>query len=306
LSSAPSLSAVPARPGILLMVLATFLWGATFVVIRDTVATIDALVLVFLRFGIAGLLYLPIVALRAKPWSRAAITGGIASGVWTTGGYLFQAIGLESTSAGSSAFLTSAATLFAGFFAWPLLGQRPQPVLVAGIGIALAGSALLTLRSGLEVGAGEAWTLLGAVCYAVQIVVVARYALRVDGAQLVAVQSLTVALILLPFAGPAAAQAASLGASGWLRVGYLIVAGSMIAPLLQVLAQRSLPPGRIGLLFALEPVFALMFAATVGAERFEWRWWFGALLILTALLLVEGAAAARERRRRRLSASTPP
>ena len=113
------------------------------------------------------------------------------------------------------------------------------------------------------------------------------------------------ALVLLPFAGGAAGEAAMLGAAGWLRVDYLIVAGSMIAPLLQVLAQRSLPPGRIGLLFALEPVFALMFAVTVGAERFEWRWWLGALLILAALLLVEGDAARRERRRRRLSASTP-
>lgn len=288
-----------------MMVLATLLWGATFVVIRDTVASIDALVLVFLRFGIAALLYLPIVALRGRPWSRASIVGGLATGVWTTGGYLFQAIGLETTSAGSSAFLTCAATLFAGFFAWPILGQRPQPILVAGIAVALAGAALLTLRAGLEVGAGEAWTLLGAVCYAVQIVVVARYAQRADGAQLVAVQSLTVALILLPFAGGAPAQAATLGAAGWLRVGYLIVAGSMIAPLLQVLAQRSLPPGRIGLLFALEPVFALMFAVTVGDERFAWRWWTGALLILVALLLVEGDAARRERRRR-LSASSPP
>lgn len=288
------------------MVLATLLWGATFVVIRDTVATVDALVLVFLRFGLAGLLYLPIVLVRGRPWTRAAVAGGVATGVWTTGGYLFQAIGLESTSAGSSAFLTCAATLFAGFFAWPILGQRPQPVLVAGIAVALAGSALLTLRGSLEIGAGEAWTLFGAVCYAVQIVLVARYAPRVDGVQLVAVQSLTVALILLPFAGGAGAQAAMLGAAGWLRVGYLIVAGSMIAPLLQVLAQRALPPGRIGLLFALEPVFALVFAVTAGAERFEWRWWFGAALILAALLLVEGDAAVRERRRRRLSVSIPP
>jgi drug/metabolite transporter (DMT)-like permease len=295
--SASTPGAAPVRPGVWLMVLATLLWGATFVVIRDTVTAIDALVLVFLRFGIAGLLYLPVVALRRRPWSRAALEGGALSGVFTTGGYLFQAVGLESTSAGSSAFLTCAATLFAGFFAWPLLGQRPQPVLIAGIGIALAGAALLTLRGGLVVGAGEAWTLLGAVCYAVQIVVVARYAARVDGPQLVAAQSFTVALILLPFAGDSGTQAAALGGTGWLRVGYLIVAGSMIAPLLQVLAQRSLPPGRIGLLFALEPVFALAFAVTVGAERFDARWWAGALLILASLLLVEGDAARRERRR---------
>ena len=73
------------------------------------------------------------------------------------------------------------------------------------------------------------------------------------------------------------------------------VAGSTIAPLLQVVAQRRLPPGRIGLLFALEPVFALAFALTLGAERFAVRWWTGAALILSAVVLVEWRAAASAR-----------
>jgi drug/metabolite transporter (DMT)-like permease len=60
-----------------------------------------------------------------------------------------------------------------------------------------------------------------------------------------------------------------------------------VAPLLQVYAQRTLPAGRMGLLFALEPVFALVFAVTLGAERFEPRWWLGAGLILFAVVMVE-------------------
>jgi drug/metabolite transporter (DMT)-like permease len=252
-------------------------------------------VLVFLRFGLAGLLYLPIVASRPRRAVRASIEGGVASGVLTTGGYLFQAIGLETTSAGSSAFLTCAATIFAGFFAWPILKQRPHPVLIMGIAIALGGAALLSLRTGLTVGTGEAWTLLGAVVYALQIVIVAIYAGRADGVLLITAQSFTVAFILLPFAGGSAAQVVTLDLQGWLRIGYLVVAGSMLAPLFQVLAQRSLPAGRVGLLFALEPVFALLFAIGVGAERFGGRWWIGALLILLAVVLVEAHAAWRER-----------
>ena len=76
-------------------------------------------------------------------------------------------------------------------------------------------------------------------------------------------------------------------AAALLRFGYLAVAGSTVAPLLQVLAQRVLPPGRIGLLFALEPVFALLFALTIGREHFTPRWWLGSALILAAVLFVE-------------------
>jgi len=64
------------------------------------------------------------------------------------GGYWLQAVGLRSTRAGTSAFLTCAGTLLAAFWAWPLLGQRPGLRLVAGIAIAMAGSALLSLRGG--------------------------------------------------------------------------------------------------------------------------------------------------------------
>jgi drug/metabolite transporter (DMT)-like permease len=87
------------------------------------------------------------------------------------------------------------------------------------------------------------------------------------------------------------AQIAAFDAPTWWRLGYLVLAGAVAAPLLQVMAQRSLPPGRIALLFALEPVFALVFAATVGGERFVLRWWVGAVLILCAVVLVEGRAA---------------
>jgi len=69
-----------------------------------------------------------------------------------------------------------------------------------------------------------------------------------------------------------------------------VLAGALAAPLLQVIAQRSLPPGRIALLFALEPVFALIFALYPGGERFVLRWWIGAALILAGVVIVEAGS----------------
>ena len=65
-------------------------------------------------------------------------------------------------------------------------------------------------------------------------------------------------------------------------------------------AQRTLPPGRIGLQFALEPVFALAFALGFGGERFVVRWWAGAGLILLSVVGVEWSEA------RRSAARIPP
>jgi drug/metabolite transporter (DMT)-like permease len=209
------------------------------------------------------------------------------------GGYFLQAEGLRDTSAGSSAFLTCAGTLLAAVFAWPLLRQRPERTLVAGLLLALAGSALLSLRDGLALGRGEALTLLGAASYALQVVALGRWAPRADPLVLTAAQAATVALVLAPIARGAGDTLAAFTPADLGRFAYLAVCGSTLAPLLQVVAQRELPAGRVGLLFALEPVFALVFALTLGAERFAPRWWAGAALILCAVVWVEWRAASR-------------
>lgn len=278
-------------PAVWGMVAATLLWGATFVVVRDSLGHLTPPALVAARFGAAAALCAVAMLARRRRVDRTTLTGGVVTGLATAGGYLFQAIGLTSTSAGSSAFLTCSGTLLAGVFAWPLLGQRPTAWLASGLAMATIGSALLSLRANGSLGVGEAWTLLGALVYALQIVGVAHWASRTDALALAGVQAAVVALCTLPLAGNVVGQLEALDRAAWARLGYLIVCGSLVAPLLQVLAQRRLPPGRVGLLFALEPVFALGFAVTVGGERFVPRWWVGSALILCAVVMVEWRAA---------------
>jgi drug/metabolite transporter (DMT)-like permease len=281
------------RP-VLGMVVATLLWGATFVIVRDTLAALAPAAVVTIRFGAAAVLFALLILPRRRRFERATLVGGLVTGVATAGSYLFQAMGLMSTSAGSSAFLTSAGTLLAGCFAWPILRQRPTPWVALGLLVALLGSALISLRGDWALGVGEAWTLLGAAVYALQIVGLAHWAPRGDALAITGIQAAVATLCTLPFAGDLAGQLRGLDGAGWARIAYLVACGSVAAPLLQVMAQQSLSPGRVGLLFALEPVFALVFALAVGGERFVPRWWAGAALILAAVVMVEWREARRD------------
>jgi drug/metabolite transporter (DMT)-like permease len=286
------------------MVVATLLWGATFVVVRDTLRDLPPLTLMAARFGIASLVWALVLVLHrvlGGPFrgAREGLVAGLVTAPLTAGGYALQTIGLTETTAASSAFLTSTGTLMAAVVAWPLLGIRPGAILWVGLGLAAVGSALLSLREGLVMGAGEAWTLLGAVIYSFQIVGVAHWAARAHAGVMVAVQTVVTALIALPFSPDLASRVAEFSSDTWLRLGYLVLAGAVAAPLLQVIAQASLPPGRIALLFALEPVFALIFAVLVGGESFMIRWWVGAALILAAVLIVETKTEPKESPSRR-------
>ena len=181
--------------GALAMVVATMLWGATFVVVRDVLRDTPPLTLMAARFGLASLVWILVLSIRRAfgdrfHGGRQAVIAGLVTAPLTAGGYVFQTIGLTATSAGSSAFLTSTGTLFAAVFAWPILGIRPGRILAVGLTLAAAGSALLSLRSDLRLGAGEAWTLLGAVIYSLQIVAVAHWAGRSDPGLMVAIQTL--------------------------------------------------------------------------------------------------------------------
>lgn len=273
------------------MVGATLLWGGTFVAIRDSVRAITPQALVAGRFGVASVLFLLVALLRRRAPGRREWRLGLGNGVLMVGSFFLQALGLRWTSAGSSAFLTCAGTMFAAFYAWLLLRQRPSGALFAGLALALAGSALMSLDAALRLGRGELLTLLGASLYALQIVWVARFAGAVDPLSVTLVQAATVALLAAPFAGDPRRSLAALGPSGWWPFAYLAVAGSSVAPVLQIWAQQVLPAGRVALLFALEPVFALGVALTLGGERFVARWWLGAAAILAAVVMVEWRAA---------------
>jgi drug/metabolite transporter (DMT)-like permease len=283
------------------MVLATVLWGATFVVIRDSVRSLDPVALVFARNAAASAVF-GIALLIARPrGGRGALIGGTLAGLAAAAGFAFQAIGLTRTSAGTSAFLTCAGSLFAGFLAWPLLRQPPTRPVVAGIVLALAGAAILTLRDGLSLGAGDLWTLLGSLVFALQIVLLARFAPSAHPLRLAAAQAVAAAIVLSPSAGTASRQLATLAPEDGWRLAYLVLAGSVLAPLLHVYAQRTLSAGRVGVLLALEPVFALFFAITVGEERFGVRWWLGCALILSGVMVVEAPALRAEAASRRAS-----
>jgi drug/metabolite transporter (DMT)-like permease len=277
-------------PGVAEMAGATLLWGATFIVIRDTVARVDPVALVFTRFAIAAPLLFGLAFAARRRFTPAAWVGGGIAGVVAAIAFTLQAAGLRTTTAGTSAFLTSLGSLFAGLFAWPLLRQRPGQRLVWGMGLAAVGTALLTGVRGLQLGEGEVLTIAGAVTFAFQIVVLARFAPEADPLALAAVQALALAATAAPFAMTRLDAALFSHALGG-RLAYLVLAGSVVAPVLQVMAQRTLSAGRTGLLLGLEPVFAAGFAVMLGGEHPPTQWWAGAGLILAAVWLVESRAS---------------
>ena len=263
------------------LVLAAFLFGATFVVVKDAITALPPLGFVGWRFTIGAAVLLAV----SRPKARQAAIAGIVGGLWLFAGYAFQTKGLVTTTASNSGLVTGLYVVFTPLLAAAVGRRRPRPLVVTGALVAFGGLAVLTMSSTLTLQSGDLSTIAGAVGFAGHIVYLSRVAHRYPvvaftGVQLavVGVLGLTSSALFEEFTLPGSESVTAL-----LVTGIAVGAGAF---LLQVWSQTVLGPSRTVLILALEPAFAALTGAVVLGERLGTRGGIGALLILAGIYVV--------------------
>jgi drug/metabolite transporter (DMT)-like permease len=263
---------------------AAAIWGATFFIIKDALTSIDPVVMVGYRFLLAGLLLLIYLLATGKEVHRGLKRAAFMSVIlWLL--HMPQTLGLKYTTASNSGFITGLFVAFVPLFSRLIFQRRPSSLEVLASGLALAG--LWVLTGGLaDINPGDLITLLAAMAYALHVLYSDKYMkARVDPFIFSCQQFLLVGLLslLAAWIGGMPFTVRSVPAA-W-TVVYLALLPTLSAFVIQMLAQRTTPPLRVSLLFALQPVFAAVFAWTLGDEEMVWRRALGGLLIVAALVL---------------------
>ena len=144
----------------LLLLLTTFIWGSTFVIVKGALEDASPLPFISLRFTLAGLLLLWVLARgRVDP---KALVPSLVLGVFLFGGYVFQTWGLVYTSPSKSAFITGFSVILVPVILM-LYGVRLRGASIAGAILGLAGIYFLVLPAGFAgVNRGDLLTLVGA------------------------------------------------------------------------------------------------------------------------------------------------
>ena len=226
-------------------------------------------------------------------WTRSAVVGGALSGVCVFAAELTQQLGIERTSPGVSAFLTANYVLLVPVFGI-LLGRRAGFGVWGGVALALLGTFLICFsvedlrRETLDLGTGEAWTLLCAALFAVQIMVVDRFVRDGDGLRFSMVQMGVAGLVSLPFVFlPAELARASWAGfvSGIPALLFLGVLSSGIAYTLQNLGQAKVPAALASIIMSLEGTFAALFGWLILGDVLSPRQLLGCALVFGAVIL---------------------
>jgi drug/metabolite transporter (DMT)-like permease len=268
---------------VLLLVLVTAVWGWTFVLVKDAISQYPTLPFLAIRFAIAALVMVGVVR-RPPGWKIVRV--GVPIGVALAAGYLFQTVGLQTTSPGNAGLLTGLFVVFTPLIDG-LFGVAIPPRTILAAVAALVGTLLLT-GSGLALPhLGDLLVIACALCFAVHIVLLSRFAPGLAPAPLAMVQMLTAAVL---FGGSALPQLRPPSGSVWFAIGVTAILASAVAFFIQTWAQAHLSASRTALILATEPAWALVAAILLAGQRFGLVQAIGAGIVLLAIVGHEALA----------------
>ncbi|MDO4502734.1 MAG: DMT family transporter, partial [Coriobacteriia bacterium] len=275
----------------LLIVIATIIWGSSFVIVKDVTGFLTTGWLLVIRFSVAAVLLALVFAKKRDLYLRRdhILFGGLF-GVALFLAYYVQTQGLIYTTPGKNAFLTGTYCVLVPFFAWFATRKRPTLVNVGAALLCLVGVGLVSLSGDLTVNIGDALTLLCAVFYALHIVLVSKFSQDRDIFVLTMWQFAGVALCALVVAlltEPAPVVLTQLDAGQFAQLAYLAVACTTLALLFQNVGQKHLPPASASLLLSLESPFGVAFSVAFGAEALNGQVLCGFVLIFAAIMISE-------------------
>ncbi|GAA1819093.1 DMT family transporter [Luedemannella flava] len=239
------------------------------------------------RFLGAGLIMLALRPRCLRALGRREVRGGLLLAVLLGVGTGLQLAGLRMISPAVSGFVSALYVVLTPFVARFTLGRRTTPATWAGALVATAGAGVLSLH-GFRVELGVALTLLCAVAYAGQIVVLSEVSTPAHAYGLAVLQLLGAGVVGAAWALVAPGHGAYLPhtPTGWGWLAFLILGPSLLCYALQSWAQGHVGATRAAVIFATEPVFVLAFTALAGHELGA-RALTGGGLILAAVAIVE-------------------
>ncbi|MBV9610405.1 MAG: DMT family transporter [Acidobacteria bacterium] len=276
----------------LLLILVTFVWGATFVQIKDALRDITPLLLNTVRMALAAVC-LAIIYRRHLRITAGAFKAGALVGALLWLGYEFQTKGLVYTTAAKSGLLTGVSVVLVPIFLALIWRRHVNHWTLAGVAIAFAGLFLLTVppSNGLGllsgVNKGDWMTIACAALFALQIIFLGR-AMRTHPYEQIAFLQIAVACALMALTVPVV-EHASVTWSPRVIAAIVVtgVFGTAMGFSIQAWAQQFTPPTHTALIFMMEPVFAWATSYVLLKERLGLRATVGALLIIAGVLLSE-------------------
>jgi len=269
------------------LLLVAIVWGGGFIAVKGALDNITPFYIMAMRFGISVLIMLLVLRKKIKHFTKNDLKVGTFVGLLLFLGFAAQTVGMKYTTAGKNAFLTGTNVVIVPFLYWAISKKKPDGYSLISALLCFFGIGMLTLDGGLYLGLGDSLTLLCAVFFAAHIVAVGFFAPKVDVISLVIIQlgsaavfSIIAALIYEPIPQV-------LNSNTIFAIGYLGIFSTMLAFLVQNVAQKYTTPTHAAIILCLESVFGSILSVIMLNEIFTLKMVLGCLIIFIAIITTE-------------------
>ena len=280
--------------GTLMLLGAAFFWGTTFVAQLEGMDGLGPFSYAAARYltGFLSLLVILIftrksraVERRKKNYQRGFLIGLII-GVILFIASSMQQIALQYSTAGKAAFITCLYIVFVPLGA-KFLGKIIRRENWLGAGLAIVGLYLLAVGGDFSIQLGDAILFISAFVWTAQILLVDKFASKVDLIELSTAQVFIV--MILSFAAMFALETPNLSAmfNAWLAIFYGGVMSAGVAFTLQLYGQRYAEPATAAILMSFEAIFGALAGWFFLNEVMTSREIFGCILMLLGMLATQ-------------------
>ena len=274
-----------------LIILATIIWGSSFVVMKSSVDVLPTFWLLAIRFSFAALVLAVVFIRRWKVMDRHYLIGGTVMGFCLFVAYAFHTHCLQRTTPGTTAFLTAVYCVIVPFLYWIVAKRRPDKFNVIAALLCIVGIGLVsaTGKNASAFNLGDVLTLIGGFFFACHIVAVAKFA---EGRDIFILTTLQFAsFAVFSWIGVLVTQSTVSPEvfTGDLLFGlaYLVIFASCGALLFQNIGQKYTAPATAAVLLSLEAPFGVFFSMLFASEQPTPLMMVGFALIFVAVVCSE-------------------
>lgn len=271
------------------LLIIAIIWGGGFVAVKDALNNITPFYIMAMRLIGASVLLALIFFKTMKKVTKQDIIYGSIVGIFLFTGFTGQTVGLQYTTAGKQAFLTTVYVVIIPFFAWGIDKKRPDFYSIFSTFLALFGIGFLSIGDGfsLNLNIGDWLTLASAFLFAAHIISVSYYSKKVDPIALSVIQMLFAGLVSLVCALIFEPKFTGINEDAFFSIFYLTVFSTMVAFVVQNVAQKYTHPNHVGVILCLESVFGAILSVLILKEVFTLNMIIGCVIIFIALIISE-------------------
>ncbi|QVL36050.1 DMT family transporter [Aminirod propionatiphilus] len=270
------------------MVLIALVWGGGYPVTDYLLQHLSPLWVLAFRFSISSVLLTLLFHRRLARLERSDLFGGALVGLLVALLFLCHVWGLKLSTPGKQAFIAGTNVVIVPFLFALIYRRLPSSWALAGATATTAGLLVMAFSPGMRFNAGDALSAAMAFLIALHFIAIGFFSRRMDPLALTVIQIDVACLVLVlsalavePFPG------LRLALPLWGAILFVSLGATVLAFLVQTVAQRYTPETHAAILLSLESPFGFLLAIAMGRDQWNAQFALGGLLVLVGVLLAE-------------------